>query len=391
MDLSKLVFYKDIGDKVSPCFCDVYYELNDIIEIAEQHGFSGNLWQFYIAYLLANSENSYSLSCEMRGDVGGSISKIADGDFSILKAVFFEDLYQDLPELKAYVPATVTPNDNINQLVKLLSSCNNEVEFKGVVTDFYKNFGIGNFALNRAFHLVDNVITPVLSPDPIRLCDLVGYDTPKERLRHNTEAFIQGKPANNCLLFGSAGTGKSSCVKAVLNEYHLQGLRLIELYKHQLKELGRVISEIKKRNHKFIIFMDDLSFEQFEVEYKYLKAVIEGSIERRPNNVLIYATSNRRHLIKEDYSDREGLHGNETVQEKISLSARFGEMIFFDSPDKKQYNNIVKTLAEREGLCIGDEELSLIANKWELSHSGKSGRTARQLVDHLLGQKAILP
>ncbi len=202
---------------------------------------------------------------------------------------------------------------------------------------------------------------------------------------------MAGRRANNCLLFGDAGTGKSSCVKAIANEYYDRGLRIIELYKHQFQDLNSVISQVKNRNYKFIIYMDDLSFEDFEIEYKYLKAVIEGGLEKKPANVLIYATSNRRHLIRENYSDKEDrrtedMHAGDTVQEKLSLVYRFGVSIFFCAPDKKQFQQIVKTLADRNGINMEEEELYLEANKWELAHGGLSGRTAQQFIDYLLGQ-----
>ena len=213
----------------------------------------------------------------------------------------------------------------------------------------------------------------------------------KEKLIQNTEAFVEGRRANNCLLFGDAGTGKSSSIKAILNQYYDKGLRMIEVYKHQFQDLHAVIDQIKKRNYKFIIYMDDLSFEEFEIEYKYLKAVIEGGLEKKPDNVLIYATSNRRHLIRETFRDNEDrdeeLHTNDTVQEKLSLVARFGVTIYFGSPDKKQFQQIVKTLAEKHGLEMPEEELLLEANKWELNHGGLSGRTAQQFIDYLLGKK----
>ena len=164
---------------------------------------------------------------------------------------------------------------------------------------------------------------------------------------------MKGRRANNCLLFGDAGTGKSSSIKAILNQYYDQGLRMIEVYKHQFKDLNDVIAKVKNRNYKFIIYMDDLSFEEFEIEYKYLKAVIEGGLERKPENVLIYATSNRRHLIRETFRDKadrdEELHTNDTVQEKLSLVARFGVTIYFGSPDKKEFQEIVRVLAEKGG------------------------------------------
>ena len=207
----------------------------------------------------------------------------------------------------------------------------------------------------------------------------------------NTKAFVEGKKANNCLLFGDAGTGKSSSIKAILNQYYDQGLRMIEVYKHQFQDLNDVIAQIKNRNYKFIIYMDDLSFEEFEIEYKYLKAVIEGGLEKKPENVLIYATSNRRHLIRETFKDKqerdEDMHTNDTVQEKLSLVARFGVTIYFGSPDKKAFQEIVRTLAIKNGISLPEEELLLEANKWELSHGGLSGRTAQQFIDYLSGQE----
>ena len=182
---------------------------------------------------------------------------------------------------------------------------------------------------------------------------------------------------------------KSSSIKAILNRYYDRGPRIIEVYKHQFQDLNEVIAQIKNRNYKFIIYMDDLSFEEFEIEYKYLKAVIEGGLEKKPDNILIYATSNRRHLIKESFRDNEELHGdlhsNDTIQEKLSLVSRFGVTIYFGSPDKKEFQQIVRTLAKRNGIDMSEDQLLLEANKWELSHGGLSGRTAQQFVDYVLG------
>ena len=223
------------------------------------------------------------------------------------------------------------------------------------------------------------------------LDDLIGYEEQKKKLIANTEAFVEGRKANNVLLFGDAGTGKSTSIKAILNQYYSRGLRMIEIYKHQFQDLNSVISQIKNRNYKFIIYMDDLSFEEFEIEYKYLKAVIEGGLETKPENVLIYATSNRRHLIRETWSDRsdmsqDELHRSDTMQEKLSLVARFGVTIGYYKPSQKEYFNIVTTLARKyPEITLTDDELRLEANKWELSHGGISGRTAEQFITYLLG------
>ena len=244
----------------------------------------------------------------------------------------------------------------------------------------------------RVEHTEEGVqIVPINKIAHVHLDDLVGYEIAKHKLVENTEAFVEGRKANNCLLFGDAGTGKSSSIKAILNQYYDQGLRMIEIYKHQFQDLNDVIAQIKNRNYKFIIYMDDLSFEEFEIEYKYLKAVIEGGLEKKPDNILIYATSNRRHLVRETFRDKadrdEELHTNDTVQEKLSLVARFGVTIYFGRPEKKEFQVIVKELAARNGIQMPEEELLLEANKWEISHGGKSGRTAQQFIDYLLGKK----
>ena len=215
----------------------------------------------------------------------------------------------------------------------------------------------------------------------------------KKQLLDNTRAFVMGYPANNALLYGDSGTGKSSSIKAVLNEFYDSGLRMIEIYKHQFSMLGAVISHIKNRNYRFIIYIDDLSFEEHEIEYKFLKAVIEGGVETKPDNILIYATSNRRHIIKETWSDRNDMefsgevHRSDTMEEKLSLSSRFGVLINYSSPDRNEFFEIVKTLAERDNIDMDEETLLKEANKWELRHGGLSGRTARQFVNYLAGNK----
>ena len=281
----------------------------------------------------------------------------------------------------------------ICELVEHLAKASDGAEFQKIVTRFYKDFGVGKLGLHKAFrveHKEDGAkIVPITKIAHVHLDDLIGYEIAKKKLIDNTEAFVNGKKANNCLLFGDAGTGKSSSVKAVLNQYYDRGLRMIEVYRHQFRDLNDVISQIKNRNYKFIIYMDDLSFEEFETEYKYLKAVIEGGLERKPDNVLIYATSNRRHLIRESFRDKEereeDLHSNDTVQEKLSLVARFGVTIYFGKPEKKEFQEIVRQLAKRNHITMPEEELLLEANKWELSHGGLSGRTAQQFIDYLAG------
>ena len=256
------------------------------------------------------------------------------------------------------------------------------------------------FGLNKAFRIKnrpngDIEFVPINNMDKVMLDDLIGYEIQKKKLVDNTKAFVEGRKANNVLLFGDSGTGKSTSIKAIVNEFYPQGLRMIEIYKHQFKDLSNVIAQIKNRNYRFIIYMDDLSFEEFEVEYKFLKAVIEGGVETKPDNILIYATSNRRHLIKETWSDRNdmevdnGMHRSDTMEEKLSLVHRFGVTINYSKPSQKEYFHIVIQLARREGIteeAMSDEDLRAEANKWELSHGGISGRTAQQFVNYLAGQ-----
>ena len=381
-----------------------------IIELAVSHGYKGNLWQAFLTYLIANNENAYSKACEIKGQVEGSINEVALHDFAIWQEMFGFDIaglddkygtkcaylllnYSGVDENSKTFNKRV--RDRICDLSVSLAQSKDPGEFKERATDFYKEFGVGKFGLHKAFrveHTEGGVnVTPITNITHVRLDDLVGYEIPKQKLIDNTEAFVSGRPANNCLLFGDAGTGKSTCIKAILNEYYDRGLRIIEIYKHQFKDLNDVIAQIKNRNYRFIIYMDDLSFEEFEIEYKYLKAVIEGGLEKKPDNILIYATSNRRHIVKETNSDKkdadpDDLHRNDTIQEKLSLVSRFGVSIFFNRPDKKQFNEIVKVLADRYGVTMDEEELLLEANKWELSHGGLSGRCAQQFIDYLRGK-----
>ena len=388
---------------------DYFACIHQLVEMAGTYGFAGNLWHDYLTYLLVNHENAFSTACEIVGPVEGTINAFAMHDFEI-----FKQLYDfDLKELEKIYPSVdsslITDYQNINEgskvfnkrirdrictLAQKLAKAESTEEFMDDMVQFYKEFGVGKLGLHKAFRIDGTVtsarIVPITNIAHVHLDDLVGYEIAKKKLIDNTEAFVQGRPANNCLLFGDAGTGKSSSIKGILNQYYDQGLRIIEAYKHQFKDLNDIIAQVKNRNYKFIIYMDDLSFEEFEIEYKYLKAVIEGGLEKKPDNILIYATSNRRHLVREKFSDKEerrdDLHSSDTVQEKLSLVARFGVSIFFCAPDKKQFQNIVKTLAERHQVEMPEEELLLEANKWELQHGGLSGRTAQQFIDYLCGK-----
>ncbi|MBQ7359273.1 MAG: ATP-binding protein [Lachnospiraceae bacterium] len=387
----------------------LYEGVHKLIELAGNYGFCGNLWHCYLTNLLVNNENSYSKACEIRGNVPGTINQATLHDITIFKELFDYDFGQmrdvlEVPALDLVLDYETNSQESkvyntrickrICELAKRFTLDETPQQMKDTLTGFYKEYGVGKFGLHKSFRIVHDAegvhIEPILNIAHVKLSDLVGYEAAKQKLTDNTTAFVEGRKANNCLLFGDAGTGKSSSIKGIANEYYDRGLRIIEVYKHQFQDLNEVISQIKHRNYKFIIYMDDLSFEDFEIEYKYLKAVIEGGLEKRPDNVLIYATSNRRHLVREKFSDKEeradDLHKNDTVQEKLSLVARFGVTIYFGAPDKKQFQEIVKTLAERHGIAMDEDKLLLEAGRWELAHGGLSGRTAQQFIDYLLGE-----
>ena len=380
--------------------------IGDILTLSEKMGFKGNLWHDYLAYIIAYNENAFSMSCERKGSVEGGINACARHDFTIFMKLFDIDLadidrrydtclsmlvnFDNNNEQEKYFNKRI--RDRIIRLAENLAKAEDVNEFYDTVCSFYKEVGVGKYGMFKAFRIGNDdngkvVVNPVISVEHIYLKDIIGYEQQKKKLVDNTEAFLHGLKANNVLLFGDSGTGKSSSIKAILNEYYEDGLRMIEVYKHQFKDLSAVINQIKDRDYKFIIYMDDLSFEEFEIEYKFLKAVIEGGLEKKPDNVLIYATSNRRHLVREKYSDKEerddDLHSRDTVQEKLSLSARFGVSIYYGSPDKKEFTAIVKGLAQRNNIDIDEETLLLEANKWELSHGGLSGRTAEQFINYL--------
>ena len=385
-------------------------EVKHILDLSTAYGFSRNLWQAYLTYHLVTCENSFSLTCERVGATeGGSINTLAKHDLAIFHKLFHYDFsewekaldtdifsiltdYHAIPKRSCLYNASVS--DIINDLSAKLDAARDENEMFDLLTAHYRDFGVGMFGMNRAFRIGENEdgsveFVPVNNADSVRLCDLVGYETQKAALVENTHAFVRGQRGNNVLLYGDSGTGKSTSVKAVLNEYFGDGLRMIEIYKHQFRSLSAIISAVKKRNYRFIIYIDDLSFEENEVEYKFLKAVIEGGVETRPENVLIYATSNRRHLIREVWSDRNDMehdgdvHRSDTMEEKLSLAERFGVSINYSNPTPGEFKTIVKTLAEREGLKVDEQTLMLEANRFELRHGGVSGRAARQFIDYM--------
>jgi len=454
--LSEIIRDFDSGEYIKDELVSrIYTEIHKLLEIATDYGFDENLWHDYIAYTLVTNENPFTLTAERAGTVKGSVNSFAKEDMRIFNHLFNYDFSRLEKSLGIDCFSTITDYESVHKrhqmynrnvskkvrdvsdsIVAINSVYEEEKKFPqnfktksaddvaaemllDLMKEFYKAYGVGMLGLNAAFRIAEiapgsyNVdsqnkksidfqigrgisCTPIKNTNKLLLDDLIGYEVQKQRLRENTESFISGKPANNVLLFGDAGTGKSTSIKALINEYYDDGLRMIELYKHQMKLLAPLISSIKNRNYRFIIYMDDLSFEENETEYKYLKAVIEGGLETRPDNVLIYATSNRRNLIRETWNDTNDVeldkHRSDTLQEKLSLVSRFGVTIPYMRPNKKEYEEIVRGLGSKladlkkdsgENFELTEEQLMELANKWSVSHGGMSGRVAQQLIDSL--------
>ena len=443
---SKLIIYRGIGEEsILHCLAEIcrrfdegsydreeltgeiYEQVHRLLDLATRYGFNRNLWHNYLAFLIATTETPFTLVSEKVGANEGSVNAFALNDFKIFRELFCYDFsriesalgincFTILENYTAVGKPERVFNRSVSEKVQELSArieeaCRPQVgpavdaavdarspeqEMYDIITGFYKEYGVGKFGLNKAFRVNDDnkeeeFLIPITATSDVQLDDLIGYELQKQKLIANTEAFVHGRMANNVLLYGDAGTGKSTSIKAILNRYYDQGLRMIEVYKHQFKDLQRIITEIKNRNYRFIIYMDDLSFEEFEIEYKYLKAVIEGGLETKPENVLIYATSNRRHIIRETWSDRtdrsdDEMHRSDTVQEKLSLVARFGVTIGYLKPSHQEYLHIVSELARRyPQISLTEEELALKANQWELRSGGASGRTAQQFINYLVG------
>ena len=391
----------------------VFHQVKNLLTVATDYAFDKNLWHNYLTFLLITNENPFSLVCEKMGAQEGTVNNFVTHDFDMFKELFDYDFswlekelsidcFTQLTHYQALRKKELMYNKNVSEKVRTLSekleTAESGADFFQYVTEFYKDYGVGMFGLNKAFRIAENKdgsirFLPINNMDTVMLDDLIGYELQKKKLVENTQAFCDGKAANNVLLFGDSGTGKSTSIKAIVNQFYPQGLRMIEIYKHQFKDLSTIIAQIKNRNYKFIIYMDDLSFEEFEIEYKFLKAVIEGGVETKPDNVLIYATSNRRHLIKETWKDREDmehsedLHRSDTMEEKLSLVNRFGLSIFYAKPNKEGFNEMAVALARRAGITpevMTDEEICYEANRFEMRGGGLSGRTAQQFANYLL-------
>ena len=360
---------------------------NDFIaaltSFALENGLDGNLWQDYLIYVLIFNDNPYTRAIERNKNA--KIIELAKLDL----CEFFR-LYNSKEEiLKPIINFDFKGNDTaVSKVIETIKKkINDKYEsFENAIFSFYKERGLAFMSLYKAFRVLDGKLSPIYNVLNVKFDDLIGYEEQKKLLKENTLNFINGMPANNVLLYGDSGTGKSTSIKALLNEYFDSGLRIIEVYKHQMEEISKIIHTLESRPYYYIIYMDDLSFEEDEVEYKYLKSVIEGGIEPKPNNVLIYATSNRRHLIKENVEDNLDLHRRETEAEKLSLAYRFGLQIFYSALSPSEFKKMVKELALRNDIKIDDDVLFKEANIWEMSYGSLSGRCATQFISYMLNK-----
>ncbi len=332
-----------------------------------------NLTQYVWNRVLAD-ENIYVLKCACKEYISNILEECLKNELKIVEKVSrisAEEIIKAM-DYQGFLPSWETREINLYE--KYIDRMEN-----------INSLGFGNYSRYRMFTVKENSITPVKSPDPIKLSDLKDYKLEREAVIKNTLALLKGKPAANTLLYGDAGTGKSSTVKAIVNEFADRGLRLIEVTKKQLMEIPLIMEQLSKNPLKFIIFIDDLSFSPDNEDIGSLKAILEGSASSRTPNVVIYATSNRRHLMRETFSDRgnDDIHLNETIQEQVSLSERFGLSVVFSKPDKVQYLKIVHELARQFEIEISEQEIDLRAERYALERGGRSPRAARQFIEYL--------
>ena len=341
----------------------------------------------YITEAALFDENSFSISAaggkadELSETVLESVKKDCETIYNITQ-LCAEDIINDykyssdIEDITASLPRWKT-GETVDEF-------KNGADINKLI-EFYKNNGFGIYARYKAFIWRDGGIKPVGHPDKIAISSFIGYERQRNRVIENTKAFLDGKTCNNCLLYGDMGTGKSSTVKAIGNEFRNKGLRIVEMPKERLMEFPLLIEKIATNPMKFIIFVDDLSFQHQDKNYTSLKAVLEGGLAAKPDNALIYATSNRRHLIKESWADRDtdDINRRDNMQETLSLSDRFGLSVYYGNPDKYEFLNIVYSLAEKAGIDMDKDELSILAERFALTKGGRSPRCAKQFVESL--------
>jgi uncharacterized protein len=371
-------------------------------------------WQDYVSDRLYLADNPFTRQVQTTAwvDLPAPLREAVGRDLTILQSLYFcrADLirqwvlrkvpsFEQLPAWydTAVLGVSLSPSHRdvrVQQMRTQLETVQNWAAIAPDLATYYAHCGCGIFAQYPAFRWQSGQLQGIAHPDRIHPDDLVGYDAQKQTLRQNTEALLNGYPALHVLLYGSRGTGKSSLVKSLLQDYGDRGLRLIEVTKSELQALPLIVDQLRTVPQKFIIFVDDLSFEEDDEAFKSLKVVLEGNLTARPANVVVYATTNRRHLVREFFDDRprlsdaEEVHQWDTVQEKLSFSDRFGLTLTFEPANQDTYLEMVQHLAHRAGLVISPTDLRFQALQWATRHNGRSGRTARQFIDGLHGSLA---
>lgn len=399
--LSRAILFRQgpetlLGRLTAPKWEDRQAAQSELVSIAAKKGWQGNLWHCCLAQALVESENPFSLACERRPAPADSLWELALEDMELFYSLFALELNEGpWPLLQKFRTERPRGDGQLLELTGALEGADSPQAMLEGLCAFYRDRGVGLLGLGQVFRAEERAggarLFPVEDRPDVRLNDLVGYEKQKEQLRNNTLAFLKGGRGNNVLLYGDAGTGKSTSIQAIVNEYAPEGLRLIEVYKDQYELIPNILRQVKGRNYRFILFLDDLSFEENETAYKYLKAVMEGGAEAAPENVRIYATSNRRHLVREMWNDRTDMehdgdiHRSDTMEEKLSLASRFGLQIFYPAPTFEEYQGIVSALALRGGAGskLTPAQLRAAAATWQVRSGSRSGRTARQFIDAL--------
>jgi predicted AAA+ superfamily ATPase len=369
----KIVEYEDDNPRLGRKYAEAYARFVSSLVEAEDGCLSS-----HVRNVVLDDENAYLRQLGAKGDVPAELASAAARELETLGM---------LANLTADELLAPVSEDDERELLPRFA--NEPVDLPAAYTDRVQNIGRtgwGMYARYNVFRVERDQIVPVRYPDPQRLEDLVDYERQRQVILDNTRALLRGLPAANILLTGDAGTGKSSTVKAVANALAPEGLRILEVRKEQLRDIPAILDQLTRNPLKFVIFIDDLSFSTDDDNFAALKAILEGSVSAKSDNVVIYATSNRRHLVRERFSDRDGdeVHQNDTIQEVVSLSDRFGIHLTFYKPDKRVYLDIVHKLAADAGIQMDNAELDLAAERFATRRGGRSARGARQFVDSLV-------
>lgn len=411
MNLDRLLFYENIRNdsivraaaeleeksaegRIDESDVSSYYEIQrKMLSEIKTGDTDGTYWENYVFRLVAESENRFSLRAE-REEEDEATRILAEGDIADIKNLIELDWKSVARAIDPERPCVCLMKPEIKEdgrscLIRdALSKELTTSESVERIESYYREHYCGILGKYQAF-IWDGSLVGIGEHDPITFDDLIGYDVQQQQLIRNTEVFVKGGRANNVLLYGDKGTGKSSSVKALLNHFSDRGLRMINVPKARIFDITKIMEMVSGRGCRFIIFIDDLSFESTEIEYKHFKSVLEGGVEVQPENVLVYVTSNRRNLVKETWTDRNSTDGevfaSDGIQERQSLADRFGLTITFYAPDKELYSEIVKSLAEKEGIDIDEQQLMNEANKWDMRQTSRSGRSAKQFITHISG------